>query len=227
MVSSRGDLIADMLKSGYSYEQIHQKLNISKTTINHWFKKLPQKDQENIKEFRIENWQKAYKKTAEKIKKETKRKEKEIQKKAAGEIKKISKRELFLIGLALYWGEGNKRGKNHIQFTNSDPKMISLMMSFFRKIYQVKEDKFYMQMVLHQNTSAEKALNFWSNLTGVPKKQFKKPCFSLSKSSQRKRNPKRLPYGTLQIRILDKNLTHTLYGHIAGLASIGNAGKKK
>lgn len=227
MVSSKGGLITNMLKRGHSYKEIHKNLKVSKTTINHWFKKLPKKDQENIKKHRIKNWQKAYRKTAKKIKKETKRKEKKIQKKAAGEVGEISKRELFLIGLALYWGEGNKREKNQIQFTNSDPKMISLMMRFFRKIYQVKEEKFYMQMVLHEGVSTEIALKFWSKLTNVSREQFKKPCFSISKRSKGKRNPKRLPYGTLQIRILDKNLTHTLYGHIAGLASAGNADKKK
>jgi len=95
MISSRGGLIINMLKNGYSYEQIHQKLNISKTTINHWFKKLPQKDQENVKEFRIKNWQRAYKKTAEKIKKETKKKEKEIQKKLLVKLKKYLKGNFF------------------------------------------------------------------------------------------------------------------------------------
>ncbi|KUK83563.1 MAG: hypothetical protein XD98_0316, partial [Microgenomates bacterium 39_6] len=58
MVSSRSGLITNLLKNGYSYEQVRQKLGVSKTTINYWFKKMPKKDQERIKKDRIKNWQK-------------------------------------------------------------------------------------------------------------------------------------------------------------------------
>ena len=71
-------------------------------------------------------------------------------------------------------------------------------------------------MILHKNIKESLALNYWTNLIKIPKTQFKKACFSLSKASDKIRDRKTLPYGTLQIRILDKYLTQKIYGYILG-----------
>lgn len=220
-MSSKRQKGAELLRKGYSYNQVKQKIKVSKSTLNYWFKQLSQKEQEKIKVFRIKNWKKAYKKHAQRIKGRTLKKEKQTQKKAAQEIKNISKKELFLVGVALYWAEGGKKNRWGLQFSNSDPEMISLIMKFFRKICCVKEEKFYMQLILHENIEEKKAINYWAKITQVPEDQFKKPCYSLSKSSKKIRKKRQLPYGTLQVRIHDKKLTHKIYGYVKGLKSAG------
>jgi len=132
----------------------------------------------------------------------------------------LTLRELFLVGISLYWAEGAKGNRWQLQFSNSDPLMVRLMMEFFRKVFQIKESKFYLQMVLHRNIDENKALNYWSQVTGIAQRQFKKACYSKSKRSKGKRNKKQLPYGTLQIRILDKQDTQEMYGYIFGLKQI-------
>ncbi len=44
------------------------------------------------------------------------------------EIKSLTDNELFLTGLALYWAEGYKKTRWTLQFSNSDPAMIKLIM---------------------------------------------------------------------------------------------------
>lgn len=210
-----------LLNNGYSYSQIRKKLGVSKSTINHWFKQLSEKEKRKIRIFRIKNWKNSYKNYAKIKKEKTIEKERRIQNKAAQKVDSISRKELLLIGIALYWAEGYKGNRWGLQFSNSDSQMISLMMRFFREICRVKEEKFYMQMILHRNINEKKALNYWSKITRIPEDQFKKACFSLSKSSKGLRKKHQLPYGTLQIRIHDKRLTHQVYGYIKGLKQAG------
>ncbi len=219
-MSSRKQAI-DLLKSGCSYSEISSKLNIAKSTLNSWFKKLSDKEKKKIKSYRIKNWKKSYLSYANKKKVKTKQEEQKLQQKAASSIKKITKRELFLIGSALYWAEGAKTNRWGLQFSNSDPEMILLIMKFFRQVCRVGEKRFYMQLILHPNIDAKEAINYWSKLTNVSKIQFKKPCYSLSKSSKKRRKKRQLPYGTLQVRIHDKSLTHKVYGYIKGLKQAG------
>lgn len=221
MSSNKRKAGISLLKAGYSYSQIQKELQVSKGTINFWFKSLDSKDQILVKRFRLQNWKKSYKDFADKKKKKTLGQELIIQDKAARRINSVSLRELFLIGIALYWGEGTKSNRWGLQFSNSDPEMISLMMKFFRQVCGVKEEKFYMQMILHKNIKEKKALDYWSKVAKIPKNQFKKACFSLSRSSKKIRRKNKLPYGTLQIRVHDKILTHKIYGYLKGLKNAG------
>lgn len=216
-MSSKKEAGTQLLKQGYSYSEIKSKLGIAKSTINNWFSQLSEKEKNKIRTFRIENWQKSVKKYQKKRHQQKLTEERKIQRKAAKKIGSFSKRELFLVGTSLYWAEGSKTSRWHLQFSNSDPKMITLMMKFFRECCHIKEKNFYMQMILHKNIRRKIALEYWSQVTGVSKKQFKKPCFSLSKSSKGIRKKYQLPYGTLQIRIFNKKLTHQTYGYIMGL----------
>lgn len=217
MVGSKKEKAIQLLQAGKSYREISCLLDIAKSTLNNWFAKLPEKEKITIKKFRINNWHKNIEKFHKIRRRQTLSKEDEIRGRAAKQIPNFFKKELFLAGICLYWAEGGKSNRWQLQFTNSDPDMIKLMMKFFREIYRVSEKDFYLQMILHKNIKENKALNYWAKITQITKRQFKKACYSQSKSSRGIRNKRQLPFGTLQIRILDKKLTQTMYGHIQGL----------
>lgn len=216
-MSSLGDKIIDLLDKGKSYEEICKELKISKSTINYWFIKTDKKFQKEIKKKRIINWRKRNAVVQKERKEKLISEEKKIQEGYAKEIKNISPIELLILGASLYWAEGTKKDRWHLQFSNSDPQMTKIMMRFFREICHVPEKKFYMQLILHQNVVENVSRLFWSKTTGVPEKQFKKACFSKSIRSKNIRNKNTLPFGTLQIRILDKKIVHRVYGYINGL----------
>jgi len=208
-------------KKGKSYNEIAKILGTPKSTLSLWLKdiKMSAKIEKRF-------WSKVRKRWAEHIVSfskqravEAKERANNIQLSAAKEIGKLTKRELFLIGIALYWAEGNKRNKWSIRFVNSDPAMIKLMMRFFREICRIDEEKFNARIHLHPNIKENKAINLWSKITGISKKRFAPSQTQISKSSQRKRNPHQLPYGTLHIEIHNVNMTNRVKGWILGMSS--------
>ena len=73
----------------------------------------------------------------------------------------------------LYWAEGNKKTED-IKFSNSDPSMIKFMMKWFREICNVPEKKFRIALHIHELLSRKNVEKYWSDLTGIPLKQFQK-----------------------------------------------------
>lgn len=123
--------------------------------------------------------------------------------------------QLKLMGAALYWAEGYKAGINMVNFSNADPKMIALMMCFFRDVCLVPENKFRGIVHIHPHLDKEKAEKFWSAVSGIPRRQFHKTQFGISKSSKHKRDT--LPLGTFRIVICDTRLLAKIKGWIQGI----------
>ena len=130
---------------------------------------------------------------------------------------------LFLVGVALYWAEGYKKGAygsgwKSVDFANSDTEIIRLMMVFFRKICKVKDSKIKIQVIAHKNVKIEGAVKFWSNITNIPRNQFIKTQCSVNKKSKRKGNT--LPNSTMHIRINDVKLFFRIIGWIQYLKKL-------
>lgn len=130
------------------------------------------------------------------------------------EVGKLSKRDKFMIGVALYAGEGAKTDGS-VDFANSDPKLISFMMNWIRDFCSVPEKKFRGSLYLHDNLDKIKAKQFWSKLTGIPLSQFTKTYIV-------KNNPKRLRkvkhiHGVFRITVSDINLHRKIMGWISGI----------
>jgi hypothetical protein len=94
--------------------------------------------------------------------------------------------------------------------------MVKLMVLFFKKFLETKESDMSVQLMLHDSRGINESINFWHNLTKIPKQNFIKPFCSISRSSQKKRN-KRLKFGTIHVRIYDVNKFFRLIGWIDGL----------
>ena len=123
-------------KNGESYNNIRKILDLkSKGTLSHWFKdlKLPKKSLELLEK----NNKLAHERGLFTANRNRKIKINDENQKACLEgqssIQSISKKELLLIGTALYWGEGTKSEKNAISlgFSNSDPQIVSVDMRIF------------------------------------------------------------------------------------------------
>lgn len=119
----------------------------------------------------------------------------------AKEVGELSRRDLFLCGLGLYWGEGYKNGNDECGFTNSDPGMIRTYISWLKKIYKVRSEDLILRVSVNASHRKRVPLivRFWSKATGIPRSQFTKT--SLIKVSPRKRysEPKK-HFGTLRIK---------------------------
>lgn len=135
--------------------------------------------------------------------------------KAAEEIAPLSKTSLLLTGAALYWGEGSKTKRGRVDFTNSDPRSIQIMMHFFRKVCRVPEPKFRGHVILHPRLDPTRAEQYWSRISGIPKHQFYKTSQQHNKASAGKKDS--LPFGTFSINVNDTQLYLRIMGWIEGL----------
>jgi hypothetical protein len=74
---------------------------------------------------------------------------------ARGEIGRITKRELWLIGIALYWAEGGKEKDTSIgsgvRFSNSDPRMILLFIRWLRVCADVPLKDISADIYIHES----------------------------------------------------------------------------
>ena len=137
---------------------------------------------------------------------------------AGKDISDISDEGLKLIGSALYWAEGRKKGKRMITFSNSDPALIKIMMRFLKEICGVPQRRFRGHIHTHSHLNTEAAENYWSTTSGIPRNQFFKTYSKPSKAGKGKADP--LPFGTLDIYVADVSVYLKVMGWIRKISTI-------
>ena len=211
-------------KEGSSYNEISAKLGIPKSTLHYWLAiiELSEKAKARIAS-------RVHRGSVEGLIRRNKNQTALAKKRAEG-IRALAKKEvndlinnkLFLTGVSLYWAEGYKKGAygskwKAVDFVNSDPELVKIMVRFFRNICLVKSEKIKVQLIAHKNIDIDKSVDYWSTLVNIPKTQFIKTCCSVNKSSKNKRNRNSLTHGTVHIRINDVKLFFRIIGWIDGL----------
>jgi hypothetical protein len=206
-------------------------LGVPKATLSDWFSRLELSDKarERIKS-------RVHEKSISALIKRNKlqtylaeQRARAIRATAKKEIADLSKRELFLIGISLYWAEGYKRPKvqngkiktwHPVSITNSDPFLVKMFLKFLREVCEVSEGKITANVRIYEHQNENYLLDFWSKLTDISHNRFQKFYYGISQSSLGKRPFNILPYGTIQIRVNDTKLYHRIMGWIDGLANI-------
>lgn len=89
-------------------------------------------------------------------------------------LRQLSDDEFLVAGAALYAAEGSKTDGG-VAFANTDVRMIAFFCSWLRHFYKVDESRLRLKLYLHEGLDLEAAEAFWSELTGVPISQFRKP----------------------------------------------------
>ncbi len=192
-----------------------QNVSVSKDTLSRWCKDIQLT--ENQKQRLIKNKQFGQKKGSL-IAAENKRNKRlnaitEIYRKAKDDIGDLTKRDMFLVGIALYAGEGYKMdGK--IGFTNADPKIISFMMNWFLVFGKIPLGKVRGALWLHEGLDEQKAKKFWSEQTRIPLGQFHKTYISKNKVTSKKIRKNIHEYGIFSIRISETQLHRKIMGWI-------------
>ncbi len=204
-----------MRNNGFSMNEIAKRLNVAKSSVSLWVRyiKLQPKQIENLskKGFQIKVIEKRRK---TRLKNEEAKRQVVIDK-AQKQVTKLSEKELWLIGVMLYWAEGGKTQRGLVRFSNGDPEMIKIMMAFFRKVCQVPEEKFRGYIHIHPHLDHKKAEKYWASITGVSLNQFFKTYRKINISSKNKKDS--LPFGVFDIYICDTELFLKISGWAKGI----------
>lgn len=119
---------------------------------------------------------------------------------------------LKIAGTMLYWGEGAQGGPT-VDFSNSKPEMIQLLLKFLRVICGVSESRLRVYLYHHGTPrQVRTSMRFWEEATGIPTNQFQRPYV-------RRGNPhysgRIMPHGLIHIRYSDKRLRELISRWIA------------
>lgn len=198
-------------KKGLSYGEISQKIKIAKSTLSLWLKNVPlpveAKKRLYTKQILILS------KGPQSQKERRKREIENIIKKASKEIPpKISVLTLKLMGACLYWAEGSK--EKLLILTNSDPTLILFFVHWVKKLFGIPPQKLKAKLNIYPQQNEKKIKKFWSELTGIPLKNFGKTYIKPKNKGYKKNN---LYYGTIRIEVPKSvNLRYQIKGWLEG-----------
>lgn len=160
-----------MRQKGMSYSQIKEKLKVSKSTLSGWLSDMPLSEK-RIRELQADNPVRIERYRNTMRAKKYARLE-EVYRKVSYDIEVLSKRDLFLAGLFLYWGEGTKAQNSLVALTNTNPNMLRFFIEWL-KLFGVKNKDLKVKLHLYSDMNIKESLDFWSKELKIPINQFHK-----------------------------------------------------
>lgn len=190
-------------QKGVSVRDIAHRLNVSPSTVSRWCKdiSLTSKQQEALISRQREASLAALKPFILRNR-ELKRADIETQARLGrNDVGSVSHRDLYMLGLGLYWGEGYKRGSQECGFTNSDPSIIRIILRWFNECYGIERHRISARLTLNDlyRNEENRILRTWSKETGIPESSFSKTTF-INGYGKLQRNPETYQ-GTLRIKV--------------------------
>ena len=203
----------DLRKKGFSYDDIKNELNIPKSTIAYWVKdiKLEEDQIQKLKSNKLEAARKNSQKRVTKILKQVE----EIRTTSIKSIGQISKRELWLMGVALYWrqkslGKKESNFRNGVWFSSADPDIIKLFLKWLNNAGGVINDELYFDIFMRKDRKRyrDKIVDYWSRMTGISRGKFKHFYYLKAKGK----------FGFLRVRVRASSmLARQMNGWIEGI----------
>lgn len=211
----------ELRKSGLSIKKISKKLNVSVSSVSHWVREivLTKEQLEVLREHARDPYYGNRLKYINKVKKETDRKIEKLKGNGIEEIGLLSKRELFLVGAALYWSEGFKKD-SQAGFANSDSTMINLFLRWLYECFGYEVHDLIPRLTLNisHKDRVKEVEEFWSKETKIPIDYFRKPFFQNFKWKKVYDNPNNY-HGVLRIKVRkSKDFLRKIHGYIEGLS---------
>ena len=213
----------ELRRKGVSIKSIAEKLGVSKGTSSVWCRDvvLTKEQEKNLKEGMIRAGHKGRMLGAEMNKKKKTDAIAFYRKSGKNDIESLSKRELFLTGVALYWAEGVKAQQTRLAFVNSDAKLILFMYRWFGVCLHVKPEEFAPRIFINEiHKKREKILvEHWSSLLQLPKEQFGNVVFLKMKQKKVYENYDSY-FGVLSLGV--SKSTHLKYKILGLIEALGN-----
>lgn len=195
----------NLRKEGYSYSEILKQIPVAKSTLSLWLRSvgLSKRQQQRLTQKKLEAISRGAKRKREqrialinKIYQDTEE-----------DVKRITKRELWLMGIMLYWAEGAKQKEHNvsqaIKFSNSDPKIIRIFLNWLDTILNIKKEDIKFRICLHETAfnKLKAVQKYWSETTGFPIDKFQKLDWKKNKINTKRKNTGDNYFGLLNIYV--------------------------
>ncbi|MEU7399168.1 MULTISPECIES: hypothetical protein [Streptomyces] len=209
----------ELRMQGWTYDQIQVELGCSKSSISLWVRDLPRPERKRSREEAAAIARRGWEATLRR-RDEERRRTKAV---AASEIGSLTDRELFLLGVGLYWAEGAKRKphsrRERITFVNSDPDMISVFLAWLR-LLGVDPARLRYAVQIHESADVAGAEEFWADHVGVDPADFLKTTIKRHSPATNRKNTGDTYRGCLRVDVRDgADLYRRIEGWWTGMVS--------
>ncbi|GLW50229.1 hypothetical protein Stsp02_58900 [Streptomyces sp. NBRC 14336] len=172
------DRARELRKQGWTYDRIQAELGCSKSSISLWVRDLPSPERQppDTSAARLGVQRAVENRRAAR---------EEMRNRAYAQVGSLTPRELFLIGVGLYWSEGAKAkpgAHRRVIFVNSDPNMIRVFLSWL-DLLGVEPERRRFSVNIHESADIPAAESYWAEQVGIQ-------VGDLLKTSLKKHNPR-------------------------------------
>ncbi|MGW7348965.1 hypothetical protein [Streptomyces sp. NPDC054854] len=197
---------------GLTYDEIQLELGCSKSSISLWVRDLPKPERHRTPEEASAIARRGWERTLDARDQERRR----IKQEAGAETASLSDRELFLVGVGLYWAEGQKSKsyarRERVIFVNSDSDMILVFLAWL-DLVGIPRERLRFRVMIHESADTEGAEHYWADQAQVDHSE-------LQRTTLKKHNPKTVRknvgedyHGCLVVGVMD---SADLYRRIEG-----------
>lgn len=213
--------IIALRKRGFSYSEIKNKFPVSKSTLTAWLKdvKISETRRRELRRRSIRGLLKG----AEQKKMRRIAETSVIHSSAMQDIKAISKREMWLMGITLYWACGLEEKEHRaglgVRFSNSDPFIIKLFLEWLAQVGNIQKREIGFDLYLHESKRVmrEEIISYWVRAIGFPRAYFSHIYFQKNKV-KRKQTLRKTNYGLMRVRVKASSLlARQITGWIRGI----------
>lgn len=118
----------------------------------------------------------------------------EAVKEAEKEFEYFVRWPLFVAGLCIYWGEGEKTSKHMIRVSNIDPGLVKVFIGFLIHVCGIPKKDIRYSLLLYPDLDEDACKQFWVSHAGLLRENFNK-----SARIQGRHKTKRLRYGVCNV----------------------------
>ncbi|MFJ8363024.1 helix-turn-helix domain-containing protein [Streptomyces sp. NPDC093984] len=210
----------ELRKQGWTYNQIQAELGCSKSSVSLWVRDLPAPERERRTDMT------PARRGARRAAEDRAAARAELTDTASNEIGPLTARELFLIGVGLYWSEGAKAKPGthrRVIFVNSDPNMIKLFLAWLDLLGVAKERRRF-SVNIHESADIAKAEAYWAGLVGIEVHDLLKTSLKRHNPRTNRTNTGEGYFGCLRVAVLrSADLHRRIEGWWYGIVGAGSA----
>ena len=213
----------NLRKSGKSIKEIAKELNISVGSVSNWCSDIVLSN-DQIKKLQLRRTDPYYGKKAEylfKKKNQLKDKIEKIKKTAFKELGSLDERDIFLIGIALYWGEGFKKD-SQVGFATSDANMARFFIIWLERCFHIKKENLIFRVTanISYKSKIKNLEKYWSEKLQIGLGYFSKAFFQRTKWKKVYEN-KDMYHGVIRIKVRkSKDLLRKFIFYIQAVAEL-------
>ena len=207
-------------KAGESIKEIARKLEVSPSSVSLWCRDIKLSPDQILALERRSKDPYYGRRLSYALAQQKKRIErtKKLIRQGKKDVGRINKRELFLVGVALYWAEGFKKD-SQVGFASSDPEMVKLFLRWLSECCGYEKDDLRLRVTANitHKYRIDEIQNYWAQISGVDVESFQKPYFQRTKWKKKYDNPRDY-FGVLRVRVRrSRDFLRRIQGWIEGL----------